>query len=124
MQRHLQTVGSSLDSYLVPQGEPLFTLVPTGKQEVPLYTLKELIDAVRANGRKEIEIQRYKGLGEMNPDQLWETTMDPAKRTLVKVQMADLVAAEYMFSMLMGEAVPPRRAFIEQHALAVKNLDI
>lgn len=124
LEHHLEIVGTSLDSYLVPQGKPLFTLIGTGGQKSPLYTLKELIDAIRVNGRKDIEIQRYKGLGEMNPDQLWETTMDPTKRTLVQVTMADLVAVEYMFSMLMGEAVPPRRAFIEQHALAVKNLDI
>jgi DNA gyrase subunit B len=88
------------------------------------YTLKDVIDAVRENGRKGIEIQRYKGLGEMNADQLWETTMDPAKRTLVKVTLPDAIAADHMFAMLMGEEVPPRRAFIEQHALSVKNLDV
>ncbi len=124
LERHLKTVGCTLDAYLVPQGNELFTLVGSHGEKDALYTLKEFIDAVRANGRKEIEIQRYKGLGEMNADQLWETTMDPTKRTLVQVTMADLVAVEHMFSMLMGEEVPPRRAFIEQHALAVKNLDI
>ena len=83
---------------------------------------ERLIDFLRNNGRKGIEIQRYKGLGEMNADQLWETTMDPAKRTLIKVTLPDMVAADHMFTMLMGEEVPPRRAFIEQHALSVKNL--
>src|SRR5581483_1237833 len=88
------------------------------------HNLKEVIEFLRENGRKGIEIQRYKGLGEMNADQLWETTMDPAKRTLIKVTLPDVVAADHMFSMLMGEDVPPRRAFIEQYALSVKNLDV
>ncbi len=124
LENHLKTVGATLDQYLIPSETPLFTLVEHGDRETPLYRLKDFIDAVRLNGRKDVEIQRYKGLGEMNPDQLWETTIDPQKRTLVRVSLADLVACEHMFTMLMGEEVPPRRAFIEQHALAVKNLDI
>ena len=124
LQKNLARVHCSLENYLIPSGEPLFMLVESATRETPLYTLREFIEAVRIHGRKEIEVQRYKGLGEMNPEQLWETTMDPSKRTLVRVLLSDLVAAEHMFTMLMGEDVPPRRAFIEQHALAVKNLDI
>lgn len=86
--------------------------------------LRDVINFVRENGRKGIEIQRYKGLGEMNADQLWETTMDPEKRTLVKVTLPDTVAADHMFTMLMGEEVAPRRSFIEENALAVKDVDI
>ena len=89
-----------------------------------VYTLKEIIDFVRVNGRKGMVIQRYKGLGEMNPDQLWETTMDPEKRTLVHVTLPDAIAADHMFTKLMGEEVAPRREFIEHHALSVKNLDV
>lgn len=90
----------------------------------PLYTLKEAIDFLRVNGRKGLVIQRYKGLGEMNADQLWETTMDPEKRTLIQITIPDAIKADHMFTMLMGEEVLPRREFIEQHALSVKNLDI
>ncbi len=121
---NLHTLDASLDQYLEAKGSPIFTLIEANGKVEELYTLKEFIDAIRANGRKDIEIQRYKGLGEMNPEQLWETTMDPEKRTLLKVYLADLVNAEHMFTMLMGEDVPPRRAFIEKHALSVKNLDI
>jgi len=113
----------SLDQYMKAQGKLLDILDEAGG-ETPIYTLKELIEFLRQNGRTGIEIQRYKGLGEMNADQLWETTMDPAVRTLIQVTIPDAVAADHMFTMLMGDEVAPRRAFIESHALSVKNLDI
>lgn len=99
-------------------------VIDEDQHETPVYSLKELMEILRQNGRKGIEIQRYKGLGEMNADQLWETTMDPKKRTLIQVTIPDAIAADQMFTMLMGEEVRPRRAFIETHALSVKNLDI
>ena len=120
----LAKTGSSLEQYMISSQTPVATIFEDKDISIPFYTLKGLIEYFRINGRKDIEIQRYKGLGEMNPDQLWETTMDPTKRTLIKISLTDAVSAEHMFTMLMGEEVPPRRAFIEQHALAVKNLDI
>ncbi len=84
----------------------------------------EVIETVKSLGQRGLSIQRYKGLGEMNPEQLWETTMDPAKRVLLQVTLENAYAAEEVFSILMGEQVEPRRQFIEQHALEVRNLDI
>jgi DNA gyrase subunit B len=124
LSQELQATSCSLEQYLDAQGEPVAMITEESGRQTPIFSLKEIIDYFRVNGRKDLDIQRYKGLGEMNPEQLWETTMDPAKRTLVRVGLADAAAAEHMFTMLMGEEVPPRRAFIEQHALAVKNLDI
>ena len=89
-----------------------------------LDTLKECLDYVREVARKGLHIQRYKGLGEMNPTQLWETTMDPETRTLLKVAMEDAVVANEMFTVLMGDQVEPRKAFIDKYALEVRNLDI
>jgi len=87
-------------------------------------SIEEVLSFFREHGRKGLEVKRYKGLGEMNADELWETTMDPKRRTLVRVTLLDAVEADHAFSMLMGEEVAPRRSFIEQHALAVKGLDI
>ena len=101
----------------------LFTVV-TEKEEIPVHDLKELLSKVMNIGAGSANIQRYKGLGEMNAEQLWETTMDPSKRKLLKVCLDDEAETEKTFTMLMGDKVEPRREFIEQNALTVKNLDI
>jgi DNA gyrase subunit B len=92
--------------------------------DVLAFTVQEMLAAVQNDARKGIGIQRYKGLGEMNPEQLWETTMDPTRRTLLQVRVEDAVQSDEIFSLLMGEAVEPRREFIERNALEVQNLDV
>ncbi len=96
------------------------------KEDVPYYfnSLVEILRFVQVEGKRGMSIQRYKGLGEMNPEQLWETTMDPEKRTVLKVEMKDTVEADRVFTMLMGDEVEPRRDFIHKYAREVKNLDI
>jgi DNA gyrase subunit B len=84
----------------------------------------QILPAIRRLGQKGMEIQRFKGLGEMNAEQLWETTMDPARRTMKRVLIEDAAEAEHIFSVLMGPAVEPRREFLETHALEVRNLDV
>jgi DNA gyrase subunit B len=95
-----------------------------GDEELPARSLMELFSQVKSVGQQGLYIQRYKGLGEMNPDQLWETTMDPEQRKMLKVTMEDAVQAERMFTLLMGDEVAPRREYIEKYAASVKDLDI
>ena len=98
--------------------------VKQGDETTSFGRFDEVLDHAFKLAEKGLSIQRYKGLGEMNPEQLWETTMDPTKRRLLQVNIADAVEAEYLFTTLMGDQVEPRREFIEKNALEVKNLDI
>ena len=103
--------------------KPLFILEDEqGKQEA--FSLQEVLEVVRKQAHKGMHVQRYKGLGEMNPQQLWDTTMDPSRRTILKVTVEDAVEVNKTFEMLMGDEVEPRRLFIEANAHQVRNLDI
>lgn len=114
---------SSLFAALKGLGHPPYKVKHNG-ETTEFGSSRDLFDYILSIAKKGINIQRYKGLGEMNPQQLWETTMQPEQRTLLKVTIEDLVKAEEIFSTLMGDQVEPRKAFIEQHALEVRNLDI
>lgn len=103
---------------------PPFKVYHNGKEEVSIDDKDELLSYLLADAKKGLSIQRYKGLGEMNPDQLWETTMDPQNRSLLKVKIEDMFEAHDIFSVLMGDEVEPRRQFIEDNALEVRHLDI
>lgn len=117
--RELQKLAPSV----VGLGRPPYKLKTRG-QERQLVSTAETVRTILELGKQGLGIQRYKGLGEMNPGQLWETTMDPEKRTLLKVQLEDVTGVDEIFTILMGDEVEPRRNFIQEHALEVRNLDI
>jgi DNA gyrase subunit B len=116
--REIRRLGADFEAYRQP------FKVKTGQEERTVESLKVVADAVLQAGQKGVEIQRYKGLGEMNPEQLWQTTMNPDARSMLRVEIASQEDAEDIFAKLMGDQVEPRRQFIEENALNVKNLDI
>ena len=93
-------------------------------RHIPIVNIASIVPAILDAGKHDIEIKRFKGLGEMDAEQLWETTMNPANRVLLRVTWDDAGQAQQLFTILMGEEVEPRRRYIEEHALEVKNLDI
>ncbi|HEY4485808.1 MAG TPA: toprim domain-containing protein, partial [Nitrospiria bacterium] len=109
---------------ILKSAPPPYVISFEGKDPETVRTVEKAVEQILAIGREGVTLQRFKGLGEMNPEQLWETTMDPEKRVMLQIKLEDLVAAETMFSVLMGDKVEPRKLFIEKHALEVKNLDI
>jgi len=123
----LAAMGFDIQS-LIPQDrtghEEARYILRRGENEIGIEDLRGLLAGVRASGERGLTITRFKGLGEMNAEELRETTLDPANRTLLQIQMADLAAADELFRTLMGDQVEPRREFIEKHALEVRNLDV
>jgi DNA gyrase subunit B len=123
----LAKLGFTIEA-LIPQErtgieQPRYVL-RRGESEIGLEDLRGLLPAVRSAGEKGLQITRFKGLGEMNAEELRDTTLDPQHRTLLQVTMQDAGAADEMFRVLMGDKVEPRREFIEKHALDVRNLDV
>ncbi|MCK4912292.1 MAG: DNA topoisomerase (ATP-hydrolyzing) subunit B [Candidatus Omnitrophica bacterium] len=117
-------LGISLKEYYVQEKDIFSIASEDGGEEIKCNSLKAVLQQIRKLATKGMSIQRYKGLGEMNPDQLWESTMDPAKRTLVRVTLEDTVEADRIFTILMGTQAEPRREFIQAYAHEVSNLDV
>ena len=101
-----------------------YKITPEKGDEIEFENLKDFSTFIISDAKQGAYIQRYKGLGEMNPEQLWETTMNPGNRTLLQVKIEDSIEADQVFSVLMGDQVEPRREFVEQNALTVRNLDV
>ena len=125
--REVEKIGLDLSHFQASE-EPVYTLVENlgqkNENSIPIHSNMAILTEIRKSGRKGLTIQRYKGLGEMNPKQLFETTMDPEKRRLLRVNINDAAKADELFTILMGEEVSPRRAFIEDNALNVSYLDV
>jgi len=122
----LSSKGFAVEHYAA-QDKPLFELVEGEGESAkvsPLFSIPEILNGVKAVGKRGIQIYRFKGLGEMDAKELFETTMDPARRKLLRIDLTDAVEAEEMFVKLMGDEVEPRRQFIEDNALNVRNLDV
>ncbi|MDF2572971.1 MAG: gyrB, partial [Sporomusa sp.] len=119
--RHMQPLIQSGHVFIA---QPPLYLIKKGRESWYLYSDAEMDNLLGKIGREGINVQRYKGLGEMNPEQLWETTMNPESRTILRVDLEDAIAADEIFSVLMGDKVEPRRKFIEDNANKVRNLDI